>query len=69
MITPSQRSSREIPLLLLALILVGGVCAPLWFWLQHPTVQIDPGVDLLSAARKLRALAASDWRERWRFRP
>ena len=35
--------------------------------LRH-AVQIDPGVDFLAAARKLRALAASDRRQRRRFR-
>jgi MotA/TolQ/ExbB proton channel family len=31
-VTPSQRSPREWPLLVLALILVGIVCVPLWQW-------------------------------------
>lgn len=40
-ITPSQRSNREIPLLLLALILVVGLCVPLWQWSEHGAA-IDP---------------------------
>src|SRR5207237_4463602 len=36
------RSSREIPLLLLALLLVGAVCGPLWYWTHTTVMQLDP---------------------------
>jgi biopolymer transport protein ExbB/TolQ len=42
-ITPSQKSSREWSLLFVALLLVAGVCVPLWWWTQHgDTSQLDP---------------------------
>jgi len=42
-ITPSQRSSREWLLLFVALVLVIGICGPLWWWTQHgDTSRIDP---------------------------
>src|SRR5262249_23110777 len=31
-LTPSQRPTREWPLLILALALVGSICFPLWKW-------------------------------------
>jgi hypothetical protein len=39
---PSQRSTREWPLLMLALALVGAVCVPLWQW----SAARQPGNDL-----------------------
>lgn len=41
-ITPSQRSSREILLLVMALTLVGGVCGPIWYWTHTSSAQLDP---------------------------
>ena len=41
-IISSQRSSRELPLLALSLVLVAGVCGPLWYWVHTTSAQIDP---------------------------
>jgi hypothetical protein len=41
-ITPSQRSSREILLFVLTLVVVVGICGPLWYWLRTTEVQFDP---------------------------
>jgi hypothetical protein len=41
-LTPSQRPTRELPLLLLALALVGAICFPLWQALAEP----DGGVNM-----------------------
>jgi biopolymer transport protein ExbB/TolQ len=37
-LTPTQRPTREWPLLILATALVGAVCLPLWQWVSH----VDP---------------------------
>lgn len=41
-IRSSQRSSREIVLLIVSLLVVSGVCIPLWRWSQSSSQQIDP---------------------------
>jgi len=41
-ITPSQRSSREIVLLVIALTLVVAACMPVWYWVHTTKAQIDP---------------------------
>jgi hypothetical protein len=41
-ITPSQRTTRELPLLILTVLLVGALCVPLWYW-AHNT-EADPEV-------------------------
>lgn len=42
-ITPSQRASREILLLVLALAIVAALCLPLWWWTTHfANAQLDP---------------------------
>jgi len=38
----SQRSAPEILLLAIAVVLVLGVCAPLWYWTHNTQAQIDP---------------------------
>jgi biopolymer transport protein ExbB/TolQ len=40
-ITPSQRPTREWPLLVLALILVCAICVPLWQWYQPGESQAE----------------------------
>jgi biopolymer transport protein ExbB/TolQ len=40
-LTPSQRPTRELPLLLLALVLVGAICIPLWGALADPNGEIN----------------------------
>jgi hypothetical protein len=41
-IRSSQKSTREVLLLAVALLVVGGVCYPLYEWTRHTTDQIDP---------------------------
>jgi hypothetical protein len=41
-IMSSQRSSREILLLILAVALVAAACAPIWYWTHTTTMQLDP---------------------------
>src|SRR5262249_35840699 len=41
-IQSSQRSTREIILLIVALLMVGGICSGLYYWLHTTTLQIDP---------------------------
>jgi len=56
MITRTQRSSREILLLLLALALVGGVCGTLWYFTRPTTMQLDPEGKWRSGDRLARLL-------------
>jgi hypothetical protein len=41
-IRASQKPTREIVLLILSLLVVGGICVPLYQWTQHTTEQLDP---------------------------
>jgi biopolymer transport protein ExbB/TolQ len=41
-IRSSQRSSREILLLIVSLVVVGGICVPLYRWAHTSEEQIDP---------------------------
>jgi len=56
MITQSQRSSREILLLLVALALVGSVCGTLWYFTRPSTMHLDPEGKWRSGDRLARLL-------------
>jgi hypothetical protein len=52
-LTPSQRPTREGPLLVLALALVGTVCYPLWKWLSSQPAEGTAWAPVLERANRL----------------
>lgn len=51
--TPSQRPTREWPLLLVALVLVGTICGPLWYSSLNLVPGDSPGSGAVRRARQL----------------
>ena len=67
-LTPSQRPTREWPLLVLALALVGSVCVPLWKWSASGPFQgtdwgptIERGGRLLFGPEQVASYACFTW--------
>src|SRR5262245_52243702 len=59
-LTPSQRPTREWPLLVIAFLLVAAICYPLWLWSGRNEIESNYWADLMTPSRLGRLLVGPE---------